>query len=118
MTPLSNDPVTIPCPVCATPFEPIGKRRYCRDACRVAAHRRRHQPNPTDPVVLTPQRPRRPHTIYECANCDHRALGQQRGDDCGTFMRSLGIGGLCPCCDEPITIDELLNRSPSPRMTQ
>jgi len=36
-------------------------------------------------------------------------LGDQRCDDCGTFMRAVGIGGLCPSCDEPHTIDELLN---------
>jgi len=109
MIPSSNDPVTIPCPVCAAPFEPIGKRRYCRDACRVAAHRRRHRV-PDSSVVLPPAGPpRRSRTIYECASCDGRALGQQRCDDCGTFMRSLGLGGLCPCCDEPVTIDELLN---------
>lgn len=53
MTPSGNDAVTIPCPVCATLFEPVGKRRYCRDACRVAAHRRRHRA-PATPEVLPP----------------------------------------------------------------
>jgi hypothetical protein len=24
------------------------------------------------------------------------------------FMRRVGVGGLCPCCDEPVTVDELL----------
>jgi hypothetical protein len=109
MIPLSNDPVTIPCPVCATPFEPSGKRRYCRDACRVAAHRRRHQATRTEPAVPEAGQSRRARTVYECGSCDGRALGEQRCDDCGTFMRSLGLGGLCPCCDEPVTIDELLN---------
>ena len=109
MTPSSNDPVTIPCPVCAAPFTPVGKRRYCRDACRVAAHRRRHH-LADPPEVLPPARPARPRTVYGCAICDGRALGRQRCDDCGTFMHRLGLGGLCPCCDEPVTIDELLNR--------
>ena len=48
------------------PFQPIGKRRYCRDACRVAAHRRRHQP--------PPDQTRRSRTVYQCTNCDARAL--------------------------------------------
>jgi hypothetical protein len=111
MTPLSNDPVTIPCPVCETPFEPVGKRRYCRDACRVAAHRRRHATaHPLEDVPPAPPRePRRARTVYQCPTCDGRVLGEQRCNDCGTFMRRLGTGGPCPCCDEPVTIDELLN---------
>ncbi len=110
MNPSSNDPVTIPCPVCATPFQPIGKRRYCRDACRVAAHRRRHH-RADDAVEPVPPagRPRRSTTVYQCGTCEGRALGQQRCEECGTFMHRLGIGGLCPCCDEPVTVDELLN---------
>ena len=109
MTPSSNDAVTIPCPVCASPFEPIGKRRYCCDACRVAAHRRRHR-TPAAPEVLPPAtESRRSHTVYECPSCDGRALGEQRCADCNTFMASLGLGGLSPCCGEPVTVDELLN---------
>jgi len=111
MNPLSNDPVTILCPVCGTPFPAVGKRRYCRDACRVAAHRRRHQPPPvaTTTSLPPPGQPRRPHTVYECGTCGERALGEQRCDSCGTFMHRVGLGGLCPSCDEPHTIDELLN---------
>jgi hypothetical protein len=37
-----------------------------------------------------------------------RAVGEQRCADCSVFMRRLGLGGLCPCCDEPVTVDELL----------
>ena len=36
-------------------------------------------------------------------------MSDQRCADCGTFMHRVGRGGLCPCCDEPVTIDELLN---------
>lgn len=109
MTPLGNDAVTIPCPVCGTHFLPVGKRRYCRDACRVAAHRRRHQPPSVATALAPPCQPRRPHTVYECGSCGTRSLGQQRCDDCSTFTSRVGPGGLCPCCDEPVTIDELLN---------
>ena len=108
MTPSRNDAVTIPCPACASPFEPVGKRRYCCDACRVAAHRRRHRASDVPEVLVPAGEPRRAHTVYECPSCDGRALGEQRCDDCNTFMRSLAPGGLSPCCGEPVTVDELL----------
>jgi hypothetical protein len=111
--PSGNDPATIPCPVCATAFIPAGKRRYCRDACRVAAHRRRTQTTRPPTIVPDPPPPRRPHTIYQCDRCDTRQLGEQRCEDCGTFMHRLGYGGLCPCCDEPITTNELLTNTPT-----
>jgi hypothetical protein len=107
--PSRNDPVTILCPVCGTPFTPTGKRRYCRDACRVAAHRRRHRPTDTA-ATIPPPTPRRPVTVYECDSCGIRLLGEQRCADCGTFMSRLGIGGTCPCREEPITMEELLER--------
>lgn len=109
MIPSSNDPVTIRCPVCATPFVPAGKRLYCRDACRVAAHRRRRRAPVTPETLPPPGQPRRSRTVYECASCDNRTLGAQRCEDCGTFMHRVGLGGLCPCCDEPVTIEELFN---------
>ena len=36
------------------------------------------------------------------------SLGQQRCEDCGVFMRHIGFGGLCPCCDEPLAAIELV----------
>jgi len=109
VNPLCNDVVTIPCPVCATPFLPVGKRRYCSDACRVAAHRRRHRADPLVDVLPAASAPRRPITVYECDDCGARALGEQRCEECRTFMRKIGVGGLSPCCGEPISVDELLN---------
>ncbi len=106
-TPSCHDGVTIPCPVCATPFAPTGKRLYCTPACTAAAYRRRKQANQA-PVVVPRARPRRPITIYECETCDTRALGEQRCDDCGTFMRRIGYGGHCPSCNEPIAVTDLL----------
>lgn len=106
MIPSSNDAVTTLCPVCATPFVPAGKRRYCRDACRVAAHQRRARAADTAVHVPAPA-PRRPVTVYECDSCEARMLGEQRCADCGTFMRRVGLGGHCPCCAEPVTVDEL-----------
>ncbi len=102
-----NVSVTDRCLVCAGPLPAGRPRRTCSDACRQAAWRRRHQPAAPVETLPTAQH-RKDHTVYECPACDTRLLGQQRCE-CGTFMRRLGPGGLCPCCDEPVTIDELLN---------
>lgn len=97
------------CPVCDAAFMASGRRRYCSGACRVAAHRRRHRAEMViDPLPPGPRG--RDTTVYECAACGHRALGEQRCEDCSTFMSRIGIGGLCPCCDEPVSVDELLVR--------
>ena len=101
--------VTITCPVCHNPFTPNGRRRFCSNACRAAAYRRRRDAS-QPPIVIPNSQPRRPITIYECGTCGNRALGQQRCNDCSTFMTRIGIGGLCPSCDEPIAINDLLDQ--------
>ena len=107
--PWRDDTVTITCPVCQRPFARQGKRQWCSDACKAAAWRRRRQATPPR-IVLPPARPRRPITVYECEGCGARAVGQQRCEDCGTFMRKLGLGGPCPHCDEPVAVIELLDQ--------
>lgn len=105
-SPSRNGYVTPACLACGEPL-PLGRpRTTCSDACRQAAWRRRHQPDVTAPV-LPPRRPRKAHTVYECDDCGTRILGEQRCD-CGKFMRRLGTGGLCPCCGEPIIVEDLL----------
>jgi hypothetical protein len=104
--PLRHDGVTAPCPACQQPFTPAGRRRFCSGACRALAYRRRRD-TAQAAIVIPDARPRRPVTVYECGSCGHRALGNQRCDQCGTFMRRAGTGGCCPACDEPITITEL-----------
>jgi hypothetical protein len=107
MTPPSrNESVTASCCACGGPLPPGRARTTCSDACRQAAWRRRNQ-TPVAAPDLPANQPRRQHTVYQCDDCGTRALGEQRCE-CGKFMRRAGIGGLCPCCDEPITIDELL----------
>lgn len=99
-------PVTMACPVCGDPFIPGGRRRFCTDACRSAAHRRRRAAD--RPLVVVPaRRSRVALTAYGCDACGARAVGEQRCADCSTFMRRLGAGGACPCCDEVITVAEL-----------
>lgn len=108
MIPSRNDDVTMACPVCAAPFTPTGRRRFCSDRCRVKAHRRRHQHDGAAPLVPRSGQ-RRARTVYQCPTCDARTVGTQRCEDCATFMTRAGIGGLCPCCEEAVTIDELMN---------
>ncbi len=62
MNPLSNDTVTIPFATCGTLFTPAGKRRYCKDACRVTAHRGGQQPW-IPPVVLPAAAPAKAYTV-------------------------------------------------------
>jgi len=99
-----NVSVTIACPICGQPFTPMGRQRVCSAACRQAAWRRRHGP----PHPRIPLHPARAATVYECPSCDTRSLGVQRCDDCGVFCRRVGPGGLCPHCDEPVALADLL----------
>lgn len=106
-SPSRHDGVTMACPVCGDAFTPAGRRRFCSDACRAAAFRRRRG---TDrPALVVPAGASRvPIAIYECDACGERSVGRQRCDGCSTFMRRVGIGGACPGCDEAITIAELV----------
>jgi len=94
----------MPCPSCGRGFRPAGRRRFCSDACRQAAWRRRH-PAPRPAI---PERSPRPTTVYACPTCDARYLGEQRCHDCGIFCRRVGPGGACPHRDEPVAITDLL----------
>ena len=106
--PWRDDSVTMrTCPACGQPFARSGRRRWCSDACKQAAYRRRATPPIPAPTVPATH-PRRPVTVYECGECGSRALGSQHCPDCSTFMSAVGIGGLCPSCDEPIAIQDLL----------
>ena len=106
--PSRNVSVTAGCEVCGGPLPAGRPRTTCSDGCRQKAWRLRHQPQLTAPDLPASQ-PRKDHTVYECPECETRALGSQFCDECHTFMRRLGAGGLSPCCGEPVTFDELLN---------
>ena len=105
--PLRHDGVTMTCPACERVFSPRGRQRFCSNACRATAYRRRRDQHLTSLVVPRSQ-PRRPITVYECDSCGARALGEQRCPDCTTFIRKVGIGGSCPCCGEPVAVTELV----------
>ncbi len=104
--PSRNGSVTAVCGVCGDPLPAGRARAWCSDACRQAAWRRRHQPAAT-PAHLPARRPSKPGSVYECGDCGTRLLGQQRCD-CGAFMHRIGRGGMCPSCDEPVAVEELL----------
>jgi hypothetical protein len=101
VSPVRNDDATMACAVCGTVFRRSGRRRHCSDACRQAAWRRRSHA-PVAPLGA------KPDTVYQCPSCETRFLGEQRCEDCNTFARRLGAGGLCPCCEEPVAVSELL----------
>ena len=100
-----NDGVTIPkpCPICGQAVRTSGRRRYCSDRCRQAAWRERRlqilPPLPTRASKLA--------TLYECGGCESRQLGDQWCSDCQRPCRRVGLGVLCPHCDEPLALDEL-----------
>ena len=96
-----DDTATTACPVCRAAFEPEGRQRFCSTPCRQIAWRRRRSA-PVEPVVA------RSDTVYLFPSCDARYLGSQRCDECNTWCRRLGPGALCPCCDEPVAVADLL----------
>lgn len=86
---------------------------YCSDACRAAAYRRRRGGD--RPAIVVPDAASRASiTVYECDGCGERAVGEQRCDGCSTCMRRVGIGGVCPCCDEAITVADLVGLNVGP----
>jgi len=97
------------CPVCWTTFTRIRRQRYCSDNCRKTAWARRHaaaQP-PTAPVPTAGRR--HDSTVYSCPDCDARFHGQQWCHDCNQPCIRVGLGGLCPHCDEPVAITDLFH---------
>ena len=95
------------CPLCQQVFVPSGRKKYCSNACRSAAYRRRRDVGRTA-LTVPKSVPRRPITVYECDSCAARAVGHQVCETCRSFMRRVGIGGMCPACDEPVAIIELV----------
>jgi hypothetical protein len=100
------------CPVCQAALA-SRRARYCSDACKQRAYRlRQTDGTPLDLDALTTDLRSRQalvvQTVYECPTCETRFLGDQRCPDCHVFCRRLGLGGVCPHCDDPVTLAELL----------
>jgi len=107
-----NDPAAHPeqllCPICWTPFTRTRRQRYCTDACRKTAWTRRHANTPTETLLPQVVR-RRDTTIYACPSCETRYHAQQWCHDCNQPCTRVGLGGLCPHCDEPVALADLLD---------
>jgi hypothetical protein len=112
-----NDTGPAACPVCATTFTPARRQRYCTPACRQAAWRARH-PSPKPAVTVPAPTRRRDITIYQCPSCDTRYLAQQYCHDCHQPCRRLDYGGLCPHCDQPITIQDITDQHPTTKINK
>jgi hypothetical protein len=96
------------CAGCGTLFTPTGRQLHCSTACRKRVFRARHATVATaDPAAAPAAGTRREHTVYECPDCGDRQVGIQRCEGCGRFGRSIGLGGPCPGCAEPVTLGDL-----------
>ncbi len=96
------------CAGCGQMFSPTGQQLHCSPACRKRVFRARHGTDlVVDMLAVAPGATRREHTVYECPDCGGRQLGMQRCQDCGLFGRAVGLGGQCPGCGEPVTVDDL-----------
>ena len=116
-TPSSDVCVTAPsCPACGQQLPAGRSRRFCTPACRQAAYRRRHQTVGPD-LPLPRSRSRLEGTIYRCPACETRYLAEQWCPDCSRPCQRLGAGGICPCREEMITVEELTeDTSPSQQL--
>ena len=97
-SPLRNDGITIDSPVCGQSFRPVGRRRYCSDACRQAAWRQRYRATAHG---------RRQSMSARLARRAY--LGEQPCPDCQVFCRRVEPGGPCPPCDAPVALVDLLD---------
>ena len=100
------------CPICSTPL-PSSRARFCSAACRQRAFRLRHAARSAADAgrlreALRRQRMLVAHTVYACPSCDERFVGLRRCPECHLFGRALGLGGLCPDCETPILLADLL----------
>jgi hypothetical protein len=85
-------PIEHRCLVCGTrPDSP--RATYCSDRHRQLAYRRRRSA-PSPPPRRLPQH----LVVYQCPRCDQ----------CNVWCRSLGAGGPCVHCDQPVAVSDFL----------
>jgi ribosomal protein S26 len=100
-----DDGVTMACAHCGRLYPVSGRSRYCDNACKQRAYRARRK---APPVPTRLSRSPKEATVYYCEECDTRYLGVQYCESCNLFCRRLGAGGRCPCCDEPVAVNDLV----------
>jgi predicted nucleic acid-binding Zn ribbon protein len=104
----TTSPATRSCPICERAFTPIRRQLFCSDRCRKTAWRRRTT-TPAAALAVPPPHRTRQSTVYACPDCETRYLAEQWCPDCARPCRRVGPGGLCPHCEEPITVTDLLD---------
>ena len=95
------------CSMCGLLFAARGRQLWCSPACRQTAFRWRSQSESlptTFPAMVRRVDRGRSNTVYACPQCEARTLGTQRCDDCNCFGYRVGVGGLCPHCEEPVAL--------------
>jgi predicted amidophosphoribosyltransferase len=97
------------CPVCWTSFARVRRQRFCSDNCRKTAWARTHRAPAAPAAPVPPRGRRREATVYACPSCDMRFYGQQWCPDCNQPCTRVGLGGLCPHCQEPVALTDLLD---------
>jgi hypothetical protein len=100
------------CFVCGGPLTD-SRAKFCSPAHKQFAYRLRRRTPPSSTELelrrkLQRQRRLTAHTIYECPNCQERFVGERRCQSCRLFCRSVGLGGHCPECDQPVLLSDLL----------
>ena len=99
------------CLVCGAAVS-SSRARYCSRAHQQKAFRLRHHTSLPNLQRLRAELQRRravvAQTIYECASCGERLVGERRCPDCNLFSRAIGLGGQCPECDTPLLLVDLL----------
>lgn len=114
----TSPPAASRCPVCSASFTRVRRQLFCSEACRKSAWRRR-QAAARAPVVVPAPRRRRDVTVYACSDCEPRYFGAQWCPDCNRPCRRVGLGGLCPHCDAPVAVADLVNLdTPTSEVTQ
>ena len=69
---------------------------------------------PSKLVPIPASRRRRGSTVYECGDCGMGYFGEQWCVDCVRPCPRVGVGGLCPHCDEPVAISDLVTAAATP----
>ena len=52
--------------------------------------------------------------LYECGDCGERLLDERRCEDCNRWARRLGPAIVCPSCQEPILLADVLQEVAGP----